>query len=742
MAEVDLAIIRLDSSRETIRRPLHWINGVYAITFKRKKWAIDHDLQLDLRKARPLPDDATARFATPEEAAALVGKRRVNGLVSTLPALREGMKAADGAKSATSLLVITPATDPESDEFDLSQKIVIEEPETARQLIDAGPGTGKTAVACARVAWLAGNAGIPPAQIWLISFTRTAVQEIRERVGRLIDAGIANAVQMATLDSMAWQLNSRLTPGASLTGSFEDNIRALHGALEDNQTVEEYLQELRHLIVDEAQDIVGVRAELLLSLIEKLPPSCGVTVFSDEAQTIYGFASADDDDEHDGADPSLSLPKRVQRSPVGPLFMQRALAQVHRTSDPRLKTIFTQVRLEVLEPAADPLNRNQAIRKRLKQLAHGEASRKIEDAATGLPDDAFILFRRRIEAIRASATLRRAGICHRLRMSGLPLTIAPWIAAALGRAEEPRVGEKGFQHLWAEHVAGTTLATIGPEAAFNLLRDFAPDTTNRMIDTKLLRNKLAGRPSLAFTHVELGNAGPIVGTIHASKGREAASVTLMMPEMPDTGETALAIEEETRVLFVAATRTRQQLMIADAYRITSAQTESGRAYRFDKWNGIPKCDIELGRSDDLTAVGIAGRSYFSDPSVVLANQRQWIDLATRGMTVEAYRRKIGEEWRFCLCVKYGADPIAVLVERVDDDLWSAACHGVQHFRLSGRPRKPQKLDPVHVVGMRTIAVRADDPQANVLLEPWASTGLILAPLFYGFPRFTLKSMKA
>jgi hypothetical protein len=215
-----------------------------------------------------------------------------------------------------------------------------------------------------------------------------------------------------------------------------------------------------------------------------------------------------------------------------------------------------------------------------------------------------------------------------------------------------------------------------------------------------------------------------------------------MPEMPDTGETALAIEEETRVLFVAATRTRQQLMIADAYRITSAQTESGRAYRFDKWNGIPKCDIELGRSDDLTAVGIAGRSYFSDPSVVLANQRQWIDLATRGMTVEAYRRKIGEEWRFCLCVKYGADPIAVLVERVDDDLWSAACHGVQHFRLSGRPRKPQKLDPVHVVGMRTIAVRADDPQANVLLEPWASTGLILAPLFYGFPRFTLKSMKA
>ena len=42
-----------------------------------------------------------------------------------------------------------------------------------------GPGTGKTAVACARVAELI-DKGVNPAGIWLISFTRTA---IRQKIG-------------------------------------------------------------------------------------------------------------------------------------------------------------------------------------------------------------------------------------------------------------------------------------------------------------------------------------------------------------------------------------------------------------------------------------------------------------------------------------------------------------------------------------------------------------------------------
>ena len=42
------------------------------------------------------------------------------------------------------------------------QKAVITTPSDARVIVEAGPGTGKTAVGCARVAWLVAEGGISP----------------------------------------------------------------------------------------------------------------------------------------------------------------------------------------------------------------------------------------------------------------------------------------------------------------------------------------------------------------------------------------------------------------------------------------------------------------------------------------------------------------------------------------------------------------------------------------------------
>ncbi len=369
MANVEITLIRWDLSSEKILRPLHRVGGGYAVTYKRRKWKIDNQRRIDLRSAKPLPESAVARIATGQEATELVQDGGTNGSKQASPEPR--VPASPPPSSSMPLLVVVPANDPKFDDLDSSQKVVAEQPSAVRQLVDAGPGTGKTAVACSRIEWLVKNEKVPPAQIWLISFTRTAVHEIRERVTRLLNRSISKAVQMATLDSMAWQLHSGINRTASISGSFDDNIRALHGELEDNRNVEEYLGELRHLVIDEAQDIVGVRADLLLALIEKLPASCGVTVFADEAQAIYGFAAGDqgdEDDVHDGMEPELTLPRRIRDLAIGHTFVSRVLDQVHRTTDANLKTIFTQVRLEVLEPSEDALERNRAVRERLGAL--------------------------------------------------------------------------------------------------------------------------------------------------------------------------------------------------------------------------------------------------------------------------------------------------------------------------------------------------------------------------------------
>ena len=103
-------------------------------------------------------------------------------------------------------------------EWDKSQREVIHAPQEDRMLVAAGPGTGKTAVACARVSQLIDQDGLEPSRIWLISFTRTAVREIRDRIAAYLeDASAAYAVKIATLDSHAWTIHS----------GFDDEARIL-----------------------------------------------------------------------------------------------------------------------------------------------------------------------------------------------------------------------------------------------------------------------------------------------------------------------------------------------------------------------------------------------------------------------------------------------------------------------------------------------------------------------------------
>lgn len=54
-----------------------------------------------------------------------------------------------------------------------------------RVSVDAGPGTGKTVVACARQDYLINEEDTEPSNIRVISFTRAAVAEICDRPSHL-----------------------------------------------------------------------------------------------------------------------------------------------------------------------------------------------------------------------------------------------------------------------------------------------------------------------------------------------------------------------------------------------------------------------------------------------------------------------------------------------------------------------------------------------------------------------------
>src|SRR5262249_10328990 len=86
-------------------------------------------------------------------------------------------------------------------DWDRSQSTVIKAPSKARLIVEAGPGSGKTAVACGRIAHLIKELDVSPSNVLLISFTRTAVQELRDRIAaHLGDAATASGVRVSTLD--------------------------------------------------------------------------------------------------------------------------------------------------------------------------------------------------------------------------------------------------------------------------------------------------------------------------------------------------------------------------------------------------------------------------------------------------------------------------------------------------------------------------------------------------------------
>ena len=589
-------------------------------------------------------------------------------------------------------------------------------------LVSAGPGTGKTAVACARVARLITEHDVEPSAIWLISFTRTAIREIRDRIaGFLDDPEDAHVVNLATLDSSAWRIHVGFDPNARFP-SYEENIAKVLDLVRSDEEVADHLANLRHLLVDEAQDIVGTRSDLVVDMIGKLEPDAGVTVFADDAQAIYGFA--DDQEVRSGGDKEPPLSGLIRRGAAG-VFVETELSSVHRTQSRRLRNLFSTSRQRLLDEDAPPDDRLAAIREDVRQLAHG---RTPHAGSAGFPnaDGDLVLYRRRCDVLMASSFLSQARVPYRLRMSGLPERLAPWIAAALSEFTSPRLGRGTFMDLWTTRVEGTPLATCTPTTAWQHLFRIAGSPPD-LVDMNRLRQSLGGgRPPADLCLPDLGTSGPVIGTIHASKGREADSGHLMLPrDVRDAADGA----EEARVVFVGATRGRSKLFVGSGYGQFARRTRSGRVYRRVRKNQ-PRAQVEIGRDGDLVAQGVAGRAYCPDADEVRLRQAAFARLANGGGPLIATADR-DNCFAYRVAETDGSECLAVLAKGVNDDLFEI---GAAIQREDGGPRRrpPDRIPHLYCHGLRTIVLRPDSPDAESLHEPWSRTGIVLVPVFVGY----------
>lgn len=409
-------------------------------------------------------------------------------------------------------------------------------------------------------------------------------------------AKAAAGVEVRTLDSLAWRLSTNESETRRRSQSYEDSIlSALAVLLKPTPDVRTYLDRFQHVFVDEAQDLVGNRALLIVALLKALDRRSGWTVFLDRAQAIYGWSN-------ETVDGKQGIQFTELLGELGK-YRKIELKTMHRTADPKLRRFLDDTRKIVLDGTPDAqlgeMRTQMARRMPNATLTDEELVSLVPKLKE--PEKTLILFRRRAEVLRASSYLCDAGIAHRLRIGALPRVAAPWIAIVANEmCDDPGLKTRAaLDRVWARKLDGRW-ASKGwtAEMAWGLLRRIAPDKANTIaLDRIAERLAMSVVPDECFIR-EIGTRGPILGTIHGSKGREAETVLVCVDGNERKYDSVDQAAEEARVLYVAVSRAKEKLDVREISS-TRCSYDDGRAYRFTRRGDL---QIEVGREGDVDPV--------------------------------------------------------------------------------------------------------------------------------------------
>lgn len=435
------------------------------------------------------------------------------------------------------------------------QRVVVEAPPEARALVIAGAGTGKTYSLIARLRYLVDEHGLAPgSELLVLSFTRNAVREVRRRLRS--EGGDVAHVSGLTFDSFATRMLMTLDPeGSWKTKGYTGRIKAFASALESPvPELREILDGLRHVMIDEVQDLVTERAEMVRNLISQL--ECGFTVFGDPAQAIYEYqrkgqprpaftnwltSHVDDLSVHTYTE---NYRIRDDRARVA-LWAGRVLARgtINSRTERRLLDTLSSL------PALPTLN------------ALASASSKATVA---------ILCRTNGQALTISERLWEAGTHHVLQGEAASAPVEKWVSRTLQAFSSTSLTRSDFD----DRLGDTGLAIeIDHDQAWRALRTLGRSGKQVDLDAVAARMRAGWVPDGL---VQTRASDIVVSSVHRAKGLEFDNVIVVPGDtsFSDADDPA----EEARVLYVAMTRAAVGL-----YRFSLERNWQLRPSKHDRW---------------------------------------------------------------------------------------------------------------------------------------------------------------
>lgn len=585
-------------------------------------------------------------------------------------------------------------SEPTSDSIEISseQNQVVSLPVACRALVVAGAGSGKTRVLASRVAQLAERDDIGFGDVLVLSFTRAVVSEMKNRLGRLPAAPM-------TFDAFASSLLAEFSDDPDwMRQGYDERIAAATKVLAGVSEARASLKALKHVFVDEVQDLTGIRLEFVKQLIALLDG--GWTLFGDPAQRIYEYA------EEEGA--AEDIFDWLRRS-----FL---LEEFHWTSNYRAKTPVTRSVLtfgsRLQTRSTDPASIEQDLRTfvlTLPAISHLKNATPMLKQVKGR--STAILCRTNGQALLIAAALAECAVPYRLKRLASEAAAPVWVAAGVRGLESHVVGKQRM-------VAALTSYSgdgLDAEAAWRLLKRIDPGRPDEL-DLRAVRSRiLAGTLPEELSEGE--GDGVVVSTIHRAKGLQFDRVILVDPF---ARVWAGDIDEELRVTYVALTRARSELYITPDPGTKGLRTYpwlEGRWIR-ERFRGKSRTleAFEI-RGEDIEGTEPAGGIVLTDCDV--ASTQEYLLTAVRtGDPVDLFRVEASSEVGITFAVHHHGRSVGVTSRRFADIFGRA----LKYLRTD----PPEKISGLRVDVVDTVVGHESVSRAHGLGEcgMWARVRVV------------------
>lgn len=553
---------------------------------------------------------------------------------------------------------------------------VVEAPVDSRLLVVAGAGQGKTEVVASRIDFLVKTEGLSASrEVLVLSFSRAAVTAVRRR---LHDRDVP-AANVRTFDSFAGQL--LLDAAVEAAGSYESRIRQATQLLSDGDEVPPAVEDLRHIVIDEIQDLVGDRADFVMALLRLVQPDVGVTGLGDQLQGIYDFQLEESRSKTSSQEVFDALTEEFSCQEVGLGRNYRA-----RGKDPK----------RVVQ-LGDELRKTKSLAVAQRLLADLESDLlplgEIDEWAHIVPAKdkmTAVLCATNGEVLRVSKYFNDHGIKHAVRRQAQDFGAAKWIAGAMTPLSGPR--ERRSE---VESALAIALGVEDVEDYWYLLKGAeGRSSSHDSLDIPRIARLVKSR-AIPLTLTEPDQANVIVSTVHRAKGLEFDRVFILEPgHLHDDEDKWAAVRRD----YVALSRARDEIFSCELPRSRAWFREErwlpGRLLeRVRSQNGKQRTRAMEFQYDDVE-VGVPGCAGDVSAAAV-QNELRRSDLVGTRMVASLDLATTTPELPFYLLTGENGN----LVGRTSESFGIAfrAAFGLRHGRY------PTKLNGLALVSVETVA---------------------------------------